>query len=132
MNTEIKKLTSEMNYNEKTTPEELEKVEREYNVSLPNDYKEFILESNGAEGPIGKESYLAIWPINEIIELNNEYEVEEAQPGLIYFGSDGGDMAYAFDKTDNMSIVEIPFISIDVNDKKVLGTNFEEFLKQFN
>ena len=31
-----------------------------------------------------------------------------------------------------MNIIEIPSISIDVNEKKVLGTNFKEFLKQFN
>lgn len=130
MDIEIKKLTNEMNYNNPTTQSEIDKVEKEYNVSFPSDYKKFILESNGAEGPIGKDNYLVIWPINEIIELNIEYDVEAAQPGLIYFGSDGGDMAYAFDKTNNMTIVGIPFISIDINEKEILGNNFKEFLQQ--
>ncbi len=48
-----------------------------------------ILFSNGIEGPIGKASYLSIWPINELIELNQEYAVDEFLPGIKYFGSDG-------------------------------------------
>ncbi len=72
-------------------------VEKRMNIEFPIGYKEFIKTYNGAEGEIGENSYIVIWKIEEIAELNNEYGVSEFTPGLVYFGSDGGGMAYAFD-----------------------------------
>ena len=34
------------------------------------------------EGPIGDMGYLSIWPIDEIVELNQEYAVDEFYPEL--------------------------------------------------
>jgi hypothetical protein len=36
--------------------------------------------SNGAEGTIGPNNYLVIWPVNEIKELNEGYAVGEFAP----------------------------------------------------
>ena len=107
----------------------IEKVEKEWNISLPCEYKQLILFSNGIEGPIGKANYLSIWPINELIELNQEYAVDEFLSGIKYFGSDGGDIAYGFEfDHDRTTIIEIPFDSINKEEVKKYGESFFEFL----
>lgn len=62
--------------------------------------------------------------------LNQDAKVEEFTPGLVFFASDGGGMAYAFDKREeNVSIVEIPHDSIHIEDAKLIRKRFNEFLK---
>lgn len=73
----------------------ISELENKLRVKFPIDYIEFMLFSNGYEGSIG-ESYIAIWLIEELIEANESCEVEEYTPGLILFGSDGGEEAFAF------------------------------------
>lgn len=65
--------------------------------------------------------------MEDIISLNEEYKVQEFFPNLIYFGSNGGDETYAFDKSNNMCIVSISFISNE-KDKKIIANNFKEFI----
>ena len=89
----------------------------------------FILTSNGGEGWVGENSYLSLWKIDEIVSLNEAYEVSEFAPGLILFGSDGGLNAYAFDSRNESNIVEVPFIGMDLMEVKNCGRNFVEFLK---
>jgi hypothetical protein len=78
----------------------VKKVESVFGVAFPDDYVEFITYTNGAEGSIG-ENYLVLWAIDEIIELNEGYSVNEFPKGLVLFGSDGGDKAFAFDSRIN-------------------------------
>jgi hypothetical protein len=87
-----------------------------------------MLYSNGAEGELGENSYLVIWPIEEIISLNEAYSVSQYTSGILYFGSDGGDIAYAFD-VKNMSIIEIPFESIHIEDARLCAHNFNDFIE---
>jgi hypothetical protein len=90
--------------------EVISEIENKLGVKFPSDYIEFVLFSNGYEGSIG-ESYIVIWPIEELIEANESYEVEEYTPGLILFGSDGGEEAFAFDmRTDNIKYVMVPYM----------------------
>lgn len=58
------------------------KAEIELGVKFPSDYIEFISFSNGAEGSIG-ENYLILWSIDEIIELNEAYGVNDFAKGII-------------------------------------------------
>lgn len=98
---------------------------------FPDEYKEFLLNTNGIEGPIGEEEYVCIWPIDEIVELNESYSVQEFMKGVVYFGSDGGDIAYGFDYNyDVPMIIEIPFESIHIEDAKICSNSFIEFIKR--
>ena len=131
MDENLKKLTNKMELNPPTSREILEDVGTTLGIRLPDHYIEFMLESNGAEGNVGTRSYLAIWPAEQIVQLNEDYAVNEFTPGLVYFGSDGGGMAYAFDKRENDSpvVVEFPFESIHIKDTKLCGKTFVEFLQ---
>jgi SMI1 / KNR4 family (SUKH-1) len=124
----LKKLIEKMGLNPPTTSSALTDVEAKLRIKLPNQYIDFMMESNGAEGNIGR-SYIAIWAAEQIVQLNEGYAVNGFTPGLVYFGSDGGGMAYAFDnRTENVSIVVIPFESIHIEDAKTCGKTFVEFL----
>jgi hypothetical protein len=85
-------------------------IEERFGKKLPADYVEFMEVYNGGEGSVGK-SYVALYPISKIIELNRDYEIEEAVPGLMLIGSNGGGEAFAIDyRTDEIRFVMIPFI----------------------
>lgn len=64
--------------------------------TLPKDYIEFVLHANGGSGPVGEYSHLVLWRVEDILPWNEGYSVSELAPGLVLFGSDGGDTAYAF------------------------------------
>ena len=83
---------------------------------------------NGYNGMINKE-YYNIWKLEDIISMNNNYQVQEFFPNLIYFGSNGGGEAFAFDKSNNMCIVSIPFVGTE-EDKIVIANNFNDFIKK--
>ena len=129
MNEIIIEILKEMDREEPATIQMIEKVEKEWNINLPNEYKQLLLFSNGVEGPIGKTGYLSIWPINELVELNQEYAVDEFLPGIKYFGSDGADIAYGFKFYESETLViEIPFDSIEENDAKKYSNSLFEFI----
>ena len=111
-------------------PDHIDVTEQLLCMTFPAQYKEFMLNSNGIEGAIGENAYVAIWRIEEIFDRNKDYDVDEYTPGLVYFGSDGSDMAFAFDKrSEKIPIVTIPFESIHIEDAKKIGDTFIEFLK---
>lgn len=105
---------------------EISKVLEDINIILPIDYLELMGLSNGFHGKIGN-SYIDIWPLSKIKEINNEYCVEEFAPGLLLIGSDGGGMAYGYDLRDeSMPIICTPFIGM-LEVKIDCGKNIKEF-----
>lgn len=99
----MKKLIDRMELNPPTARNALMDVEAKLGIKLPDQHISLMMESNGAEGNIGS-SYLAIWAVEQIVQLNEGYAVNEFTPGLVYFGSDGGGMAYAFEnRNENAS-----------------------------
>ncbi|MCZ8347457.1 MAG: SMI1/KNR4 family protein [Leptospiraceae bacterium] len=130
MKNNFDKLLSNFNTNSSIS---LEKLNNAISINLPSDYIQFMIQYNGGEGFIGLESYLILWKIDEIISLNEAYEVSEYAPGLILFGSNGGGEAFAFDtRFDKYSIVSIPFVGMDNSLAKIVATNFTDFLKVLN
>lgn len=87
------------------------------------------MENNNGYTGILNEQYYNIWKSEDIISMNNNYQVQEFFPNLIYFGSNGGGEAFAFDKSNNMCIVAIPFIGTE-EDKIIIANNFNDFMKK--
>ncbi|WP_437813339.1 SMI1/KNR4 family protein [Sorangium sp. So ce1078] len=99
---------------------------------LPPGYIEFMRQSDGAEGPIGRKgSYLVLWSLAKILELNAQYHIDEFAPHLLAFGSDGGGEVFAFDhRTDPATIVRVPFVGFD--DEVSYGNRFDGFLRRLS
>ena len=108
--------------------EEIDRVQQQLSLHLPESYIEFMLARNGGEGFIG-ESYLALWRMEDLIAMNSAYHATEFAPKLFLFGSNGGDEAFGFDThPESRAIVSIPFIPMDILDAKVVAPDFEAFL----
>lgn len=62
-------------------------------VKLPQDYIDFMKEHNGGEGDIG-ESWLVLYPMEELQKYNDDSEISEYLPNHIIIGGDGGEELY--------------------------------------
>jgi hypothetical protein len=110
------------------SPHEIEAVEASIPFRLPESYKNFILKSNGAEGFLGEEYYAVFWPIEDLKQFNKEYEVHKYAPEVFLFGSNSGGEGFGFDLRNGcMSIVEIPFIGMDIKYANVIASDFLVF-----
>ena len=81
-------------------------------LELPEDYLAFLRFSNGGEGHINiQPGWFRIWPAEEVIESNEDYELSENVPGFFGFGSSGGGELLAFDLrgAKPWPVVMIPF-----------------------
>lgn len=125
----FEKYLSEFELNQPCTQKSINDLEKNEKISLPSEYQEFMLCSDGGEGSIG-DSYLSLWKIGDIVELNEDYGVDEFAPGLLIIGSDGGDTAYCIDtNSEKLPFVEVPFIGMDLNEVQLCGNTFIDFLE---
>jgi len=85
------------------------RIEDRFNIKLPSDYVEFMEKCNGGEGFIG-ENYLILYPLNEIIEANEDYEVAKYLPNVLLIGSNGGGEAIAIDFNKLKKYIIVPFL----------------------
>ena len=121
----LEKLTSNFDTVTPATPSAIEAAEKFFNLKLPTDYKEFLQFSNGLEGETA-DSYLVLWSAEELVELNQAYNVKEFISNIILIGSDGAEDAFAFDTT-NMTIVKLPFIGMGHIPNEKLSDTFGDF-----
>ena len=110
------------------TEAQISKLSQLFEGRPPSDYIAFLQRSNGAEGPLGSEAYLAIWPADQVSELNKAYAVDEFAPGLVLFGTDGGNTGYAFDTSKELHVVEVPLVGMDLNEARPIAPTFTGFL----
>lgn len=129
MNNCISKCFKKISLNPSPKTDEFANTQTYLNIQFPIDYKEFIQEHNGAEGEIGANSYIVLWSLGDIEVLNEAYGVAKYAPGLVLFGSAGGNCAYAFDnRFEGKPIVEVPFIEMSLDNAKKCANTFVEFL----
>jgi len=110
--------------------DELNKIQKEINFHFPSDYIELMIEYNGGEGGVGENSWLCLFPIEGLLEINADYRLlMERIPDYILFGKDAADTGYAFNKI-NSSIHSFGLMSDFKTDKiEFCGNTFTEFLK---
>jgi hypothetical protein len=107
----------------------IQEVEDQLAFNFSKEYIDFLLHSNGGEGSIGH-SYLRLWRLEELIEDNEGYGVQDFAPGLLIIGSDGGDTAYCIDtRFEEKPFVSVPFVGMDLDEVQQCGNTFTEFLR---
>lgn len=78
-----------------TTADEIKAMEDRFG-SLPDDYKEFLKQSNGGSLN-GLSTSFVLWSTKEVIQHRKEGDYYKYIPASIIFGSDGGDILFCFD-----------------------------------
>jgi hypothetical protein len=107
-----------------TTEQVLEAAERTLQIELPDDYRMFVMQTNGGEGFIGKH-YLILWKVEELDRFNHDYQVNEYAPGFLIFGSSGGGGGFAFDtKTNPYRVMQVPFVGMSREDAFFVAESF--------
>lgn len=102
--------------------------------ALPDEYLELLRYSNGGEGSLGVEpGWFQIWPAEEVVTCNEEYEVSQALPGDFAIGSSGGGEMLTFRKQAGppWPVYMIPFIGMCEEDCLEIASNFVAFVAAF-
>lgn len=108
------------------TTEERETFLGKIDFKLPEGFLNFFKEANGAEISTD-ERYVVLWALTEMVQLNKEYNVEEYAPDFFIIGSDGGDTAFAIEKSTG-DIYEMPFIGMSKEEAVFKNKTFTEFI----
>jgi hypothetical protein len=105
------------------------RCQAQLNFRLPTDYVRFLQQMNGGAGFIG-DHYLIAWPVEELVQNNDDYKAQERVPGLFLFGSNGGGEAFAFDtRRASPTVVAVPFIVLCLQDAIEIAPTFAGFLQ---
>lgn len=108
---------------------DLEKLLPQLPLDLPNSYLEFIKNHNGANGDLPIQPFWCVlWQIDELIENNQDYEIQETLPNYFGIGGNGGGEFIAIN-LQNKRIYAIPFIVMSEEDSLLITESFEEFEK---
>lgn len=104
-------------------------LEREFDVTFPADYREFLLAAGGGEST-APEAYTGLWPVTAIAMFNRRYRIPWNFPGLFGIGNDGF-LVYAFDFRPGEPVVASLGLSSSVWDDVVTETDtFCEWLER--
>ncbi len=99
-------------------PYEGEKITKINGVKLPKNYLAFMKQHNGGEGETAGGSWLVLFPLEELQQMNDDYEIPEYLPDHIIIGDNGGGEFFGINKKGEYFIV--PEI-IDEENLSVLG-----------
>jgi hypothetical protein len=128
--TKKENLLANFNSNPPASASSIQQFQIESGLLLPDDYARFLQQVNGGEGFIGN-AYVILWRVEELLEMNKIYQVDEYAPGLFLFGSDGGDEAFAFDiRTDAKPILSVPFVGMELHVARPVALGFKTFLEE--
>jgi hypothetical protein len=110
---------------------ELQSLIEQLEHHLPADYLDFMRETNGYNGEVGKHGYVCIWPVEEIAQTNQANHFREWIPGLILFGSNEGGEYFAFDTRRNpVGVVMVPMIPLELDSAVDVGASFVDFIER--
>lgn len=131
MNEKLKYLLSGVLLNsEGATENSITNLQELAGFKLPEDYIDVMKECNGGEGEIGENSWLCLFPIEELLTVNDNYKLLMKQiPDYFLFGKDAADTGYAFHKNAQTlhSFGLMSNFSTDTID--FCGRNFSEFVE---
>jgi hypothetical protein len=111
------------------TGEQIANAEKVLRVEFPPQFREFVKVRNGGEGLIGQ-TYVVLWDVSELGRMNRAYEPDIWAPGLLMFGTDGGNEGFGFDTREpGLPIVQVPLAGMSWGEARPLGNTFSDFLE---
>ena len=118
----MREMFREFVFNEKP-----EKMITEVNgLELPDDYLAFMSEHNGGEGPLGENNYGRFYKLEELKDINDEYDVQSLWPGYIAIGGID-DTLWAYNP-DKKIYCQIDSCNIDEDTYFTISGSLEKFL----
>jgi hypothetical protein len=133
MNDRLLQLTRTLTKRPGAIPSAIDEAMAVLNLCPPQDYVDFLLESNGAEGFMPGGRYLMLDSVVQLVPCKEPYGVGSSGPGLVAFGSDGASMLFAFDVRQlPLSIVEVDSTCMELSPVTPCGHTFLEFLEYMN
>ena len=123
----MEEMFKEFDFNEK--PEEI--IKEVNGISLPEEYLVFMSEHNGGEGPLGENNYGCFYKLEDLKEINDEYEVQKWWPGFVVIGSDMGDMLWGYNPEKKI-YCQIDSCNTDEDTYFTVSASFEEFLEKMD
>ena len=113
-------------------PTIIQELRLQSGLDLPTDYLAFLRFSNGGGGNFGIDSgWFWLWPAEEVLQLNRDYEILHWVPGFFGFGSDGGGEALTFDTRTPQpwKIYKIPFVGLEESEAILIAQSFAAFIE---
>ncbi|GAA4734271.1 SMI1/KNR4 family protein [Flavisolibacter ginsenosidimutans] len=105
-------------------------VTESFDFKLPGMYKEVMKAFNGGEGEVGTDSWLCLFPIEELTQINGDYKLLMEQiPDYFLFGKDAADTGYAFHKTYGTFHSFGLMSNFETDNIELLGNDFLRFLE---
>ncbi len=101
-------------------------------LDLPANYLDLLNFSNGGEGELSVfPGWFSLWPAEEVVQLNEGYEVQKWLPGFFGFGSSGGGEMLAFDTRTQQpwKIYSVPFVGMAEEEAVLVAESFATFIK---
>jgi hypothetical protein len=130
MNDSFEGLLSELDLERPADPKAIGDAERTLGTRFPESYRAFLERANGAEGSVGYESYVILWPAEELVQHNEGYKVDDYAPELTFIGTDGGNEVFGFRQGDG-AFVSAPLIGMAPEQIQFRGYTFRDFLASF-
>ncbi|MEE1113754.1 MAG: SMI1/KNR4 family protein [Eubacterium sp.] len=115
----------EIEFNE---PYEGELINEINGVKLPEEYINFMRDHNGGEGDLG-ETWITIYALEELQQINDDYEVRDNLPGTVIFATGDGTEFYGVNKDGEYFNVPETF---DPKDITILTDEFDELPEKIN
>lgn len=109
----------------------IERVEKEMDCAIPADVKAFLQEHDGGTGTLGAQKRpVELWSIERIRDECDAQEVTRSVPGLVLFGSDGGEEGYGwFPRLRQRRYGRISLIAAGAHEFEALADSFPELLE---
>lgn len=118
------------------TEAKLSQAESELGVVFPEDYREFLLWSNGGEAKVG-DAYFSLWRVDDIKKRNMSASIAKYMSSLFLgIGTNGGDECYALDYSIDINFPKfaiVPLGDLDHESKFIIASSMTEaFEKALN
>lgn len=107
----------------------LEQLAQSLGAPLPADYRAFLRYSNGGEGFIGRNDYLRFYTAENLLEINQAYEIDQYLPGFLLVGSNTiGDAICLRPPLAEGQVMQVPFIPLRRDYAEPGESSFGDFL----